>query len=513
MSSAASQIDPDLIANFCAITGSEPDRASEYLAITDGQLDQAINFYMENGGASLQPQASHTTSTSATASHTIIDDDDSVREVSPPPRPNIPPPTNVGDYDFSEEVVEFESDEAMARRLEAIEQEEASRREARRKESSMRAQELRENGGVRAPIAPRREVLTGDPMMDFAESSGESFGFGRQGVMITPGMGVRPIGPNRIFDQDESMSFDAFGSGADNAEEDKYNRLARLFRPPFDIMAKTGFEQTRDVAKQEGKWLLVNVQDLTDFTCQVLNRDLWSNETVKDIIREHFLFLQFGSTTPEGRKFLSFYPTTSYPYITILDPRTGELVKKWNVGMTPEEFLIAIADFLDSHSLVGGSKSKQKGRARDTVTPVKDVSEMTEEEQINAALAASLAESSGGYESGSSARESRDAMEVEAEDMEDNVFDAIKPVKRDEPTDPATSTRIQFRLPDGSRIIRRFSKQDPVRAIFEFIKAEVPQADVTPFELVFNRQQLINQVGQTIEEAGLSNAAVSLGWH
>lgn len=43
------------------------------------------------------------------------------------------------------------------------------------------------------------------------------------------------------------------------------------------------------------KWLLVNVQNSQEFSCQVLNRDVWSNQTVKDIINEHFIFWQVSA--------------------------------------------------------------------------------------------------------------------------------------------------------------------------------------------------------------------------
>lgn len=43
-----------------------------------------------------------------------------------------------------------------------------------------------------------------------------------------------------------------------------------------------------------GKWLLVNLQDSTEFSCQVLNRDLWSNTRVKRIINDNFVFWQVG---------------------------------------------------------------------------------------------------------------------------------------------------------------------------------------------------------------------------
>lgn len=42
----------------------------------------------------------------------------------------------------------------------------------------------------------------------------------------------------------------------------------------------------------QNKWLMINIQNVQDFACQCLNRDVWSNEAVKNIIREHFIFWQ-----------------------------------------------------------------------------------------------------------------------------------------------------------------------------------------------------------------------------
>lgn len=138
---------------------------------------------------------------------------------------------------------------------------------------------------------------------------------------------------------------------------------------------------------------------------------------------------------------------------------------------------------------------------------------MSEEEQLNAAIAASL--------NGSAANEptqSTTSMDVETplerskdkgkgkesivldsddekdtetkkeeEEEEDmkagSALDGIKAVKREETKDIANSTRIQLRMGDGSRIIRRFLKSDPVRYVFEFVKAEVPNAETQPFEV------------------------------
>lgn len=124
---------------------------------------------------------------------------------------------------------------------------------------------------------------------------------------------------------------------------------------------------------------------------------------------------------------------------------------------------------------------------------------MSEEEQLKAAIAASLNGSSSETSSAAVANvetkestppaqspynlEESDEESKKDEEEAGSTFDAIKPIKRDEPTDIANSTRIQLRMGDGSRIIRRFLKTDPVRHLFEFVKAEFPDAKNQPFEV------------------------------
>lgn len=129
---------------------------------------------------------------------------------------------------------------------------------------------------------------------------------------------------------------------------------------------------------------------------------------------------------------------------------------------------------------------------------------MSEEEQLNAAIEASL--TGPRSESPESSKmeientpkfdekpEEKEIIQVEEDFKAGSTLDGIKAVKREETTDIANSTRIQLRLADGSRMIRRFLKSDPVRYLFEFVKAEVPNADTQPFEVMsFNNDLFIN---------------------
>ncbi|CAO3685233.1 unnamed protein product [Umbelopsis ramanniana] len=301
------------------------------------------------------------------------------------------------------------------------------------------------------------------------------------------------------------------GRSQSPASSDKTKRLADLFRPPFDIMYQGDFENARNHAKENKKWLLVNIQDPTEFSCQVMNRDLWSEQAVKDVIKESFVFLQYGHESAEGKRYLTFYSIDNYPHVAIIDARTGERVKSWNTQMSASDFLMNVTEFLES---------KQSNQKTPSTKRPKVVSDMTEEEQLNAAIAASLGGSHTEGGSGSGAADSPVAetqdTEIDEETAEEerqaSIVDTIEAIKREEPTDLKNSTRIQFRLADGSRIVRRFNKTDPVRYVFEFVKAEIPDANSRPFELIYNRRQLIDLIDKDIKEAGLENAAVNFNF-
>lgn len=52
------------------------------------------------------------------------------------------------------------------------------------------------------------------------------------------------------------------------------------------------FIQAKVAGEQEGKWLMVNIQDSKEFSCQQLNRDVWSNDAVRTILAGHFILWQ-----------------------------------------------------------------------------------------------------------------------------------------------------------------------------------------------------------------------------
>lgn len=67
------------------------------------------------------------------------------------------------------------------------------------------------------------------------------------------------------------------------------------------------FDSVRDLALDENRWLLVNIQRESEFQSHVLNRDFWNDETAKNLIACNFIFWQQQDISFEGEKFISRY--------------------------------------------------------------------------------------------------------------------------------------------------------------------------------------------------------------
>jgi UBX domain-containing protein 7 len=287
----------------------------------------------------------------------------------------------------------------------------------------------------------------------------------------------------------------------------------------------------------------VNIQDPSIFDCQVLNRDLWKDPSVKETVREHFLFLQYAKDDPRGTPYLQYYfpgsdVADNFPHIAIVDPRTGEQVKVWSGPpvIKTADFLIQLHEFLDRYSLKNNVRNPVAKR-KPEVPREKKIETMTEEEMLEMAVRNSLGgnappekmedpdeltRSVGDLKGKGRAVEPADDTTgetdlngVDAEATEASLFRSISSRRpHSEPAaDPAKTTRIQFRHPSG-RVIRRFALADPVQRIYEWLKADPPLPDKAgvAFELNAMGQNLIHVLDCSIQDAGLKNGTVMIGY-
>lgn len=357
-----------------------------------------------------------------------------------------------------------------------------------------------------------------------------------------------------IFNQRDPQSIWAGDSGVSPRERlsaatggasetsSKSSMLAEMYRPPFELITQLPWDLAREEGRDNERWLLVNIQDPSIFDCQVLNRDLWKDPAVRETIKEHFVFLQYSKDDPRAAPYLQYYFQASdvsenYPHIAIVDPRTGEQMKVWSGPpvMKPADFLMQLHEFLDRYSLnpnVRNPVAKRKPEKKE-----KSIDAMTEEEMMEMAMRNSLGEgvlpprkledpdeltrSVEDVKGKGKAVDREDVImgEMEQEEgdtgAEASLFSSIASDRphTEPPSDPATTTRIQFRHPSG-RVIRRFSLSDPVQRIYEWLKADPPLEDKAgiPFELNAMGHNLIDELQTSIQDAGLKNGTVMIGY-
>ncbi|XP_032227967.1 UBX domain-containing protein 7 isoform X2 [Nematostella vectensis] len=222
-----------------------------------------------------------------------------------------------------------------------------------------------DNDEVRAPIPQTRGILVDQPYHSF---------------------GTRKKTSKSVFDafrdfQAEAKQQEQQATGS--ATSKKQKTLQDLFRPPIDLLHKGTFETGKAAGQQQKKWILVNVQDVQEFKCQQLNRDVWSNEQVRNIIKAHFILWQVYRDTDEGERFIQFYHVTRYPYIGIVDPRTGEKLDDWSF-VDAQAFCEHVTEFLLNHSTLDGESPPKKKVKRESIV------DASEDSQLEAAIAASL---------------------------------------------------------------------------------------------------------------------------
>lgn len=261
-------------------------------------------------------------------------------------------------------------------------------------------------------------------------------------------------------------------------------RLARLFRPPFDIITDADLEEAREEASAdpEKRGIMVNIQEPSEFSCQRLNRDLWRDENVKKIVSKNFLFVQYDADAPEGEDYKTLYPFTEYPHISILDKWTGEQMRVWDgIVLEPQEFIGDVIEWLEHAPADPGRRSPEPDALEG------EGSSLDEEE-------------------GSHDNESSNELNQPATGSTDPVV-AIEPKDVPEPAPGPETTRIQLRFGDGQREVRRFSISDMVKNIYAHVKFARPELN-TSLSLSSERRDLASLLECTIEEANLKNSTV-----
>jgi len=310
--------------------------------------------------------------------------------------------------------------------------------------------------GIRAPIPQKREQLIDDTVLvnprkipSIASTKVRSVFDGFRDFRREAEEHQRAMLAGETLNGSSSSSSSS-ASFSSSKPSKKLKTLEELFRPPVDLLYPGTFLDAREEGKAGNLWLLINIQNHKEFACQCLNRDIWSHGTIKDIVKQHFVFWQVYHDSTEGAKFEQFYPIAKYPHVAILDPRTGESMKTFekfdslcfceslsefvrrnpspdgssNPALNHER----ISDGASTSKAGPGTKRKMgteealatlEAPSKSSRTP--DLVDETEDSQLKLAIAASLAEAGAGGAK-ANGRRSRETAATESDDEDLETF-------------------------------------------------------------------------------------------
>ena len=256
------------------------------------------------------------------------------------------------------------------------------------------------------------------------------------------------------------------------------------------------------------------------------------------------------SNSAEGQTYIQRYKVQGYPHLAIIDPRTGSLLWRkegWTQvnPLTAEQFVEIASDFCSKHSFdkmpmaarnAYGSGGVPLGAgggggssSNDSSPKKRPIHELTEEEQLQAAIRASMAEDAGGNdeddgdgdvevidETEDLKKPSADATNDDEDEAKPSAFE--KEIRIMEVGDEPTSgdvARVQIKMPDGKRLVRKFAGDSPVKIIYAFVAQSNDDAKGgKPFELKakFPPVDLFANIDDGIKSCGLNGEAINVMW-
>ncbi|BHF69668.1 UBX domain-containing protein 7 [Sparganum proliferum] len=261
-----------------------------------------------------------------------------------------------------------------------------------------------------------------------------------------PSSAAVPSTTEASLEQNGGTSHRAKKSATSAANRRKKGILRQLFAPPTDLF-KGSLREAYEAARRQKKWLLLSLHEEACFDCHILNRDVWKDYRVADLIKRNFVFVQVDVNSPDGVMYRTRHSyINSATQICILNPVTGEQEVMWNHVKDPTSMHTILTEFLlhtpfpgdsprdtspEGLASSGGLSRLRRTHARDSssdppskrprgnevsslsshlasvsftpsdselevpVSPGFTVLDLTEEEQLQMALQASAAETAG----------------------------------------------------------------------------------------------------------------------
>ena len=315
MSSSAANDHEELVSQFMAITGSsDASTARTYLEMSGTNLEMAIGLFLEHtggsggGGTTATTTTTSTTTTSSRGGH-YDTDADAALAASLAAQDEEAHEIRAPDATRTMRLMEDGSSSFHPALLAAADPSIRMMHEMMMMPQPQDHHHHRPSAFADSPIVTnRRSARQALDAAMAAAAAGET----KQDNDDDDGMGEDDDGEQdyQYDDADDDDDDDVDMQQADDDDDDDERpsaatapRLSDMFAAPHHLLYRAGgFQGARQMAKDSKRWLLVNLQRDSEFSCHALNRDVWRNDLVENLIREGFIFWQEVSTTPIRRR-------------------------------------------------------------------------------------------------------------------------------------------------------------------------------------------------------------------
>lgn len=237
--------------------------------------------------------------------------------------------------------------------------------------------------------------------------------------------------PSDGENENEDLEDDSTVDGDDYRGDQGYApNVDALFRPPNYVFRGT-FAKCCEKAMRQNKWVILNILRRGEFRSGCLNRDIWREGVVRDMIPPAFELFQMEHDSSEGRILVQEYriTTTSIPCIWFINPLTKAVEDQMKMGRLAQSngsfslqtFLDELTTFLENHPAEFARMStdelsphklddEEAGQGIDFASTAQPTFTTTDDSEEEAMLAAALAASEQTAKDESIARQNRSAQ-------------------------------------------------------------------------------------------------------
>lgn len=323
--------------------------------------------------------------------------------------------------------------------------------------------------------------------------------------LVGPAPPINPLGQllssyMQPRSRDWAAQWDPMGVNSSSARRP----LGELFQaPPYKFNGT--LQEACSKAEQENKAVIVNIQSVELFESHTLNRDVWKDSVIIQIIKHNFILCQWDTDHPEGQKYIQFYNCYNYPYLAILNATIRKEVVVFSDKRTQSEVQEVLLGWLEKKP--SKKRSLPESSWEDGNSARRSSSSDTEEKLLLKAIQRSLEE----YKEDIPSDEKISKVDEETSLAEEKkkAEAALPPIPIEPPlSDKTTNLRVQ--LPNGRKLVRRFSLDSKAQLIFNWCANEFKSRDINLMTRFPKKVLGDEDYGKTLRELQFRNIQLFL---